>query len=268
MTAVAMSRVLFAAVVLCSTLPAQNPLDLFEKAPPAVDEALRARIEKFYQAHVDGKFRIADQVVAEDSKDFFFAANKSRCNKFEIVKVGYSDNFTRARATVTCHRVVAMFGAGAREMPVAVASTWKLEGGEWWWYITQEDFEMTPFGRMKEGEGKAGGSLPFSSAPNPQAILSLVQIDKPTVELTSAATDRVTVSNGMPGSISLSLDPPESPGLRMKLSESELQAGEKAEITFERLPDAPAKGRATIRVLVKPTGQTLPIEVRWSVTAR
>ena len=44
------------------------------KTADEMDEALRARIHKFYQAHVDAKYRIADQVVAEDSKDLFFAA--------------------------------------------------------------------------------------------------------------------------------------------------------------------------------------------------
>lgn len=47
---------------------AQQSDDLFEKAPPNVDEALRARITEFYQYFVDGKFRDADGLVADDSK--------------------------------------------------------------------------------------------------------------------------------------------------------------------------------------------------------
>ena len=60
------------------TAAAQDPADLFRKAPPEVDDALRQRVTAFYQAHVDGKFRAADQFVAEDSKDAFFEAPKRR----------------------------------------------------------------------------------------------------------------------------------------------------------------------------------------------
>ena len=57
---------------------AQEAGNIFEKAPPEVDEALRARITRFYQAFIDGKFRLADALVADDSKDVFFAAEKRR----------------------------------------------------------------------------------------------------------------------------------------------------------------------------------------------
>ncbi|MBM3775494.1 MAG: hypothetical protein FJW37_10065, partial [Acidobacteria bacterium] len=49
---------------------AQAPSDLFEKAPPEIDRALRERAARFYQAHVDGQFRKAEALIVEDSKDF------------------------------------------------------------------------------------------------------------------------------------------------------------------------------------------------------
>ena len=57
--------------MIVSALLAQSPEELFEKAPPHVDQTLRERVKIFYQAHVDGKFRVADTVVHEDSKDAF-----------------------------------------------------------------------------------------------------------------------------------------------------------------------------------------------------
>src|SRR5260370_24279308 len=71
---------------------------LFDKAPPDVDEALRARITGFYQAHVDKKFRQADQFVAEDTKDFYYESNKPAYLSFNIGKITYSENFTKAKA--------------------------------------------------------------------------------------------------------------------------------------------------------------------------
>src|SRR5438067_7758827 len=95
----------FAAVFLVSCLSAQPPADLFHKAPPAVDEALRARISKFFQLHVEGKFRQAESLVAEDSKDFFYSANKPKYLGYEIRDIAYTDDFTKAKAVVVAQMI-------------------------------------------------------------------------------------------------------------------------------------------------------------------
>jgi hypothetical protein len=83
---------------MAASVPAQEKL-----APPReLDAALRDRVQKFFQAHVDGKFRAADQYVAEESKDAFFSADKPRYLSFELASITYSDQFTRATALVTC----------------------------------------------------------------------------------------------------------------------------------------------------------------------
>ncbi len=110
---------------------AQTPTNVFDKAPPEVDEALRARISKFYQAHVDGKARQAEQYVAEDTKDFFFDANKPHYFDFHIDKITYSDNFTKAKAIVMCNQRIMMPGALTEPIDKATPSTWKLEDGKW-----------------------------------------------------------------------------------------------------------------------------------------
>src|ERR1700724_3603210 len=84
---------------LASCLLAQRPADLFSKAPPEVDEALRARVAKFYQAHVDGKPRRAEELVAEDTKDYFYTARKPQYLSFQIIKIDYTDTFTKATVT-------------------------------------------------------------------------------------------------------------------------------------------------------------------------
>src|SRR5260370_36632618 len=65
-------------------------------APPEVDAALRERAGKFFQAHVDGKFRQADAYVAEDAKDAFFEQDKPRYRKIEGMTIDYNDEFTKA----------------------------------------------------------------------------------------------------------------------------------------------------------------------------
>jgi len=53
------SLFLLCPVLLTAALWGQQAQELLEKAPPEVDDALRARVTKFYQAMVDGKFRAA-----------------------------------------------------------------------------------------------------------------------------------------------------------------------------------------------------------------
>ena len=73
------------------------PLAAFAQTPPPdVDQALRARVTEFFQAHVDGAFRKAFEIVAEDTKDYYFATEKVRFKSFKIVDIKYSDNFTKA----------------------------------------------------------------------------------------------------------------------------------------------------------------------------
>src|SRR5690348_16195010 len=47
-----------------------------EKAPPEVNQALQARIDKFYGAFIRGKFREAYLLVSEDSQDAFMESAK------------------------------------------------------------------------------------------------------------------------------------------------------------------------------------------------
>src|SRR5947209_2362825 len=97
----------------------------FNRPPAAVDEALRARITEFYQLHVKGDFRHAEALVAEDTKDFFYTHNKPKYLSFEISRIDYSENFTRAKVTVLCEQYVMMPGFADKPLKVPTPSTWK-----------------------------------------------------------------------------------------------------------------------------------------------
>src|SRR5258708_26473436 len=86
----------------CSLMWGQDPADLFEKAPPPIDEALRARIDRFYRAYMAGKFRDAYPLVAEDSQDAFLESSKDTYKSCETLKIRYSENFTRSSVLETC----------------------------------------------------------------------------------------------------------------------------------------------------------------------
>ncbi len=258
------------ALLLAAAACAQAPADLFEKAPPQVDEALRARVSKFYQAHVDGKFRAADQYVAEDSKDAFFEADKTRYKGFEITKITYEEQFTKARVVTTCD---SDFMAGPRPIPVKMPLTtlWKLVNGEWFWYaLPRGESIATPFGRMAAGKGEGGSASFVNRSPAEAAaeILKQVKVDRNEVKLSSyePASAEVIVTNQMPGSINLSLDYAGFAGFKVALDRKSIGSGETARIRLECKPEnKAAKPTLTVKLLVEPTGQTIPIRVTFAV---
>jgi hypothetical protein len=247
---------------------AQNPNELFEKAPPDVDEALRARIEHFYQAHVDGKFRLADEVVAEESKDIFFAQEKKRCASFEIVKITYLDGFQRAKALATCETDVAMAGRVFR-MKVPMPTSWKVIDGQWFWYREPMPATVdTPWGKMLFGQGPeaAAASLPAEPKVSVESVISAVTVDKSEVRLgPGELSATVAISNSLPGTVRIRLRPEKIPGLKLELDRREIKSGATArmEVRYEPFEKA-AKPPLTVQVIVSPTGQAIPIRVTFT----
>lgn len=260
-----MSRT-FAFLLLISGLWAQTEGNILDKAPPEVDAALRDRISKFYQAHVDRKLiRQADQYVAEDTKDFFFESNKPSYLAFQIGNITYSDNFTKAKVIVNCKMVVNMPGFTNTPMTIPAPSTWKIENGQWVWYVDQKLGRETPFGRMKPAEGAvSGGGLPsLASAPDVQSLWKSVRADKNSVELSEGRESAdVTISSKMPGTVSLRLDYSKTPGLEIALDRTELKTGEQAKVSLHFQPQKKAAAKTVeVRVMVQPTNQLIPIAV-------
>ena len=247
----------------------QAPSDLFEKAPPVVDAALRARVAKFYQAHVDGKFRVADQVVAEDSKDAFFAADKNRYRGFEITKISYTDEYTKARVVTTCDSDFLMPG---KRFPVKIPMTtlWKVVDGEWFWYVEpKSEVIETPFGKMSGGKEEPAGKVSFEDRmTNPAALARQIKVDRTEVKLSSyePASAEVSVSNQMPGEISLSLSYNGFPGFKASLDRTKLGAGQTAKILVECKPaDKRPKPTLSLQLQIEQTNQVIPIRVTFAV---
>ncbi len=238
-------------------------------APPRVDKALRGRIQIFFQAHVDGKPRAADQVVAEDSKDFFFEIPKPRYLSFEILTIEYSDKFTKAKATVNCEEEVMMMGLGKMKVKMPRISTWKLERGQWFWYFDQSAPQETPWGKMvSPGKASGGPSTPFQmpKGPSPADLTGLVKADKQIVTLAKPPmADIVTITNGMPGWVKLVLEPPrvEIPGLEFKLDPVDVQGGKSAtlSISYDPKGEKPPQSAVLANVLVEPVGTVIPIRI-------
>ena len=247
----------------------QKPADLFTKAPPDVDEALRSRISKFYQAQVDGHPRQSEQYVAEDSKDYFFEMRKPRILSFEIRQVDYTDNFTKATVVAFAQMYVKFPGFDKKPLSMPVKTLWKVVDGQWYWYIDPDTVNDTPFGKSSSSgpPTKPGGAIPdISQGPNPEALYKQVRADKQSVRLKSgeASSDQVTISSRLPGVVTLRLQANNIPGVEIKLDRTQLKPGESATLSFHAEPRTGVfRAPFTAVVVVAPINLAIPIHAAF-----
>jgi hypothetical protein len=253
--------------VLLTGASGQQPADLFTKAPPAIDEALRDRISKFFQLQVDGKPRQAEQYVAEDSKDYYYEMQKPRYLSYEIRSISYSDEFTKAKAMIAVEMIINIPQFQNKPMKIPFMTLWKVVDGQWFWYVQPEASLITPFGKMnpgpgKPGEAQAGGPPDMSKTPDILSLWKQVSADKQGVQLKAheASSDRVTISSQLAGTVSLQFQPPDVPGLVVKLDRTELKAGEKAVLSFDFKPGENApRSPLVVNVLVQPINSVISV---------
>ena len=242
---------------------AQTPADLFNKPPSDVDQALRARINEFYQLQAEGKFRQAESLVAEDTKDTYYNASKTKYISFEISRIEYSNEFTRAKATVLCEQIVPIPGFMDKPLKVPIPSYWKIVDGKWYWYVDPQLLRQTPFGVAKVPDPSAaqGATLPEIKIPTAEEmkyIFTQVKADKQQVELAAGGTQDVTITNGAPGPMTLVVYGTPPAGVEATLDRAELKAGEKAVMKIRAGKDAKP---GVINVTVQQTSQIIAVKV-------
>ena len=253
----------FALFALCTAFAFAQPNDPFKPKPPAdVDAALRARVQEFFDLHVKGQFRKAEELVAEDTKDFFYTHNKPKYLSCEFSKIDYSDNFTKANAVMLCEQYILMPGFADRPMKVPTPSTWKVENGKWYWYVDQDALRNTPWGRMTPGAfpEKGAPAPPPSLASIPTSadfVFKQIQLDKNAVRLKAGESTEVTISNSAPGPMAVSLSPA-LPGIEVSLDKPNVPAGGKAVLTLRASKGAKS---GVLNVQVEQTLQFLPIQI-------
>jgi hypothetical protein len=249
----------------------QNAAALFEKAPPDVEEALRARIQKFYGLYMEGKFRAADALVAEDSKDVYFAAAKRRCRAFSIDTVKYSADFSMADVLVGCDTEIMIPPVGMIRAQVPMRSQWKVIDGQWFWYVdpVSDQGIATPFGVFKPGSPNgppAGIGMPAAGM-SVEDLTKLVKVDRQQVSLdvNTGGVGRVVVTNTMPGAVSLALEPREIPGFEIALDKTSVAQGQSAVLSIGYVPSKDRKpSPALLKIVVSPTQQEIPIRIGFT----
>lgn len=263
-----------AILLACAWADAQQASSTgFNRPPAGVDEALRERVRQFYDLEQQGRFRQAEALVCEDSKDRYYDMEKRRWTSVELIQITYEENFTRARASLALGTEMATF-AGPLAVKAPLTSLWRLENGEWCRYFPDPAKEgyRTPFGIMKPSPPSASGS---GASANPLAALSqmpksagevmaLVKLSRTSVSLpASGGAEEVEISNGMPGGLNLRLLPPLIEGFEAALSSDVVPGHGKAVL---RLSYRPKEGKTpppqtSLKVIAEPLGAEKVIQI-------
>lgn len=244
-----------------TTAPAAEPASPAAAVDPAT--ALRARAQEFFDLQVAKKYRQAEGMVAEDTKDFYYNGNKINIKKFVIEKVELLDNNTRGKVTMKSTSTLIVPVAGPVDLDSESTSSWKFENGQWMYHV--DDVIETPFGPMKrQPEGGTGASplsvLDKQKKPDVAEIRSLVKLDRNAVVLTAGKpTQDVTVLSDLPGEVDLSLSADQYAGFKVEIQKTRLAKGEKS--TVQVTSTGNGKTGGIVRVLVSPLGTELDIQV-------
>jgi hypothetical protein len=238
-----------------------------------VDQALRARVTEFFQNFVDGTFRKAFDLVADDTKDDFYGS-RTPLKSFEVQKVLYSEDFATAEVTVGAERIWSMAGQSL-VVNLPFVTSWKIERGKWVYHHDPAGDLATPMGGTRPAANdpsSAPAGIPKDLSDTAllavgKSILGQSRVDKSDVTL---ATDRVSESqvvfhNGMPGPVQLTVrTSAEIPGLSAKLEKAQVNGSGDATLVLRyEPPSAPAALlRTTVQLAVAPTGQVFDIVVK------
>jgi hypothetical protein len=280
---------------------AQNPSSpqpVF-KAPPEVEQALRARVTEFFQLHVESNFQKAYGMVAEDTKKYYFDNKKNTYKSFRIAAVKFlNSDFTKASVDLECQQVMERVQFNGVVIPVPMTTLWKIEDGKWMWYRDPNIVNLTPMGPSDLSKINAGATdeqiaARLKALTSPESILkqglqivgqSGLDKQEVTLAMDKPSSAEVTFHNGQSGYIKLALDPGEKiPGFSATLDKVDVGANENAVLKLSYDPsanDAASGGRGAlpsspqamlqakaVRLFVQPFNQTFSVTVHFGAPA-
>ena len=247
---------------------------LAQAPPPEVDRELRARVNQFFQYHVDGEFRKAVPLVAEDTQDAYFAGGKQKLSSFTLDSIQYTDDFTKAVVMITA-KVPWQIRLQEHEAVTSMVTSWKIENGKWVWYRDPTKIRLTPMGdsNIEPPKKNSDGTVNIPKNLNDDLLASVTRsilaqsaIDKHEVVLLAEGTsaDRVMFSNGAQGVVVLELaGVPEIPGFQARLEKTEVAAGQQTQLMLYYQAPAGSEPQApfTLEIRTQPFNQVYPVKV-------
>lgn len=258
-----MRKLVIALLVLAPVLAQNVP-----KAPPGAEEALRARVSQFYGLFRDAKFRQAEALIAEQSRDIFYTMSKVPISDFRIESIAFDDSFQTAQVLVSClANTPRTAGLG---LYVPVTGRWNLIDGQWFLVLElRNSTPWGPIGAVTPPESKQAAKL----QPPPRASLETLTsgafgVD-PLKLVFSARGQQVVVQsvqvrNNLPGLLTLEIEGADLPGLSVIQTGKNIPA--QSQISFQ-LKYNPQVGRLSgaheITVRVQPLNLAKVIQLRF-----
>jgi hypothetical protein len=254
--------------------------DIFQQAPPGVEDALRARLALFYQCQVDSTFRKGEQYVAEESKDRYYNGRHQKYFSYRIIKIKFSDDFSSAQVTVLAEVDLHFQGQVVRS-PMPFTANWKLENGLWCWYVPVPkpgELQHTPFGDVvtpdpKDAKAEQPGDVTAIGKrfANPEAVLSRFEssptLSKPIAWLgpDNQFHDEIIFGNVTKAAFKFHIDKDLPPGVTVEPMSGELNPrdGVILKISYKHAGStAPAKVFQRCNILYGPQDLMMPFYVK------
>jgi hypothetical protein len=269
--------------VMATAAFAQSPSGVPESDVPELGQALRQRVTQFFNYHVGKIDRRALDLVAEDTKDYYYTTQKSQFEDFRIDRLEFNKELDHATVWGHGHRNLSIQGQSIN-MDSEVITTWKLEDGNWAWYLDQNGLLVTP---MSDPNSPARSTAASATAALPtgalsadlvkpenllaqsQTILQQSGVDKDEITLTvgKAGSGVFTFQNGYPGDVMLELTTGDYgiPGLNVRLETPVLKAHQNGKILVDYNPpaDGPKQQQSdlTLNLWLQPFNRIFPLKV-------
>jgi hypothetical protein len=279
------SSSVFFALVSTVALAQPAPQPTFQ-APPEVEQALRARVTEFYQLHVESNFQKAWSLVAEDTKAYYFGAQKNTFESFRITGVRFTNKeCTKAMVDLETRQKMLRREFQGVIVPTPATTLWKIEDGKWVWYRDPEDNHLTPMGtsdlsKVNPAGGDKAKAEQLAQLTSPEEIqrrardiLKQSGVDKQEVMLAAdkPSSAEVTFHNGQQGTIKLMLDPgAELAGFAATLDKVDVGPSQDAVVKISYAPPSgsgakpqPMPQERQVRLILQPFNQVFAIKVKF-----
>jgi hypothetical protein len=225
------------------------------------EKALRDRVDQFYKLLVDKKYRQAEALVEEESKDRYYNWSKPDMRGFTVKSVELQEDGRVAKVTVTVSMVMSFQGTTPLTFEVPTTTTWHLDQSQWVLWIDPEIALQTPIGKIPP-RSAAESNTPAGAAPDVDMFRNKVLLDRTEVRLTADAPEQfVTVINPLPSAVDLTLDEHSRtiPGLVTQINPRHVDSLGQTTIRFRA--EKGAKVSDNVRITVSPINQTLEVKI-------
>jgi hypothetical protein len=262
-----------------ATAPPAAQIPAGPKAPPEVDQALRARANAFLDYESKGENRKAYELVAEDSKDYYFGVSREKAASFTIDEVQYGPDLSTATVRSTIKRQMRVAGHPV-EVPQVEFSLWKLEKGQWVWYHDPaKDTTKSIIGPLPVAPVETAGESPLPKDIGdkrerevaPTILTPRAAIDKKLVSfvLGKDGTEQVIFHNGNNGAVRVQA---EVRGVRDTITVEpnnhlvDAQADLQFKIIYKPSPESALRG--AVLFAVEPFGSVYVLPVRLAAEGK